>query len=162
MTNKTSLSEQAYTLPFFQAEFFKGLQPANFFLPLDLGAALETQRKNIEALSEAQNIMLQNMQDIAKHQSHFLTRFVKDNAALANQVLTEGTPEEKISRQTDLLRQSYEESLSGLTDLSDFMIKSSRDSGKILSKRIAASMNEFKTGLEKSSAPLKRNLKSAA
>lgn len=159
MTNNTS---SAYTNQFFNSDFLKNFTPANTLFPFDLGAVLESQRKNIEALNEAQQIAVQNLQVIAKHQSELLTQIVEDNTQLARQILTEGTPEEKVSRQADLVRQSYERSLSGLTELSDLVVKSNRETGEVISKRVTASLTEFKSGLEDSAKKVKEKVKSAA
>jgi len=145
----------AYTNKFFNTDFLKTMMPANALFPFDLGVALETQRKNIEALTEAQQITVENLQAIAQRQAELLTQMVQDNTSLAQQIMAEGTPEEKISRQTDLVRKSYERSVSNLTELSDMVVKSNREAGEVISKRVTASLAELKTGMEKSPAKTK-------
>lgn len=153
MAQNTSSGGNAYTNKFFNTDFMKGLMPANALFPFDLGAVMDIQRKNLEAFTEAQQIAVENLQAIAQCQTELLTQLVQDNTSLAQQIMTEGTPEEKVSRQADMVRKSYERSVSGLTELSDLVVKSNRETGEIISKRVTATLIEFKSGLEK--APTK-------
>lgn len=155
MAQQSSSGANAYTNKFFNTDFLKGLMPANALFPFDFGAVLETQRKNMEALTEAQQIAVENLQAIAQRQTELLTQIVQDNTSLAQQIMAEGTPEEKVSRQTDLVRKSYERSVSGLTELSELVVKSNRETGEVISKRVTASLTELKSGLEKAPAKTK-------
>lgn len=153
--NTTSSNANAYTNQFFNTDFVKGLMPANLF-PFDLGAVMETQRKNLEALSEAHQVAVSHLQSIAQRQTDMLTQLVADNTEIAQQILGEGTPEEKISRQADAVRQSYERSVSNLTEMTELVTRSNREAGEIINKRVAATLDELKSGLEKApKAPLK-------
>lgn len=162
MTDKTSSTANAYTNQFFNSDFLKGLTPAAGMFPFDMGAMMETHRKNIEAIAEAQQIAMQNMQSIAQFQSEMMTQIVADNTTLARQILTEGTPEEKVSRQADMVKKSYERSVTGLTELSEMVAKSNREAGDVISKRVTSSLTEFKAGLEYTTKKVKEKVKSAA
>jgi phasin family protein len=162
MAEKTSSTANAYTNQFFNSDFLKGFTPVNGMFPFDMGAVMETHRKNIEALTEAQQIAMQNLQSIAQFQSEMMTQIVADNTTLARQILTEGTPEEKVSRQADMVKQSYERSVSTMTELSEMVTKSNREAGEIISKRVTSSLTEFKAGLEDGAKKVKEKVKAAA
>lgn len=134
---------------FFNAEFFKSFVPANTLFPVDLSAFLELPRKNIEAAIEVQQIMVENMQTLAKRQAQMLTQIVEDNTTVAQQIMAEGTPEEKFSRQADIARSAYERSVSGFNELTELVSKSNREAGEVISKRVTASLTEFKDSVEK-------------
>ena len=143
-------SANAYANKFFNTDFLKSFAPANNLFPFDFGAILETQRKNLQAVTEAQQLVVENFQAIAQRQSQILSQIVEDNTSIAQQIMTEGTPEEKVSRQAELVRTAYERSVSNLTELADLVSKSNRESGEIISKRVTASLTEFKSTIEKS------------
>lgn len=162
MADKTSSTAQAYTNQFFNSDFLKGFSPVGGMFPFDMGAVMETHRKNIEAVAEAQQIALQNLQSIAQRQSEIMAQIVADNTTLVRQILAEGTPEEKVSRQADMVKKSYERSVTNLTELSEMVSKSNREAGEIISKRVTSSLTEFKAGLEDSTKKVKEKVKVAA
>ncbi len=162
MADKASSTAQAYTNQFFNSDFLKGFTPVNGMFPFDMGALMETHRKNIEAFTEAQQIAMQNMQSIAQFQSEMMTQIVTDNTTLARQILTEGTPEEKVSRQADMVKKSYERSVTNLTELSEMVAKSNREAGEVITKRVTSSLTEFKAGLEDGAKKVKEKVKTAA
>ena len=156
MANNTSSNANAYANQFFNTDFVKGLLPANMLFPFNLEAVLETQRKNLEAFSEAQQVAIAHLQTIAQRQTDMLTQMVADNTEIAQQILGEGTPEEKMSRQADAVRQSYERSVTKLTEMTELVTRSNREAGEIINKRVAATLTELKSGLGKTAkAPVK-------
>ena len=145
MAQNNTSAQALFTNKFFDFNSMKNFAPAAGLFPFDFGNVLETMRKNMQAMTEAQQIAIENIQAIAQRQAEIMTQMVEDNTSLAQQIMTEGTPEEKISRQADLARKSYERSMSNLTELSDMVVKSNREAGEIISKRVTASLTEFKS-----------------
>lgn len=141
---------ETYTNTFFNPDFIKGMMPAsNGLFPFDFSALMETQRKNMQTMSELQQIAVGNLQSIAQRQSEIISQMVESNTNMAQQIMTEGTPEEKIALQADMVRTAYENSVTGLTELSDLVAKSGKETGDIISKRVTASLTEFKSSVEK-------------
>lgn len=148
MANNTS-NANAYTNKFFNADFMKDMMPSNMLFPFDLDVIMETQRKNLEALSEAHQVTITHLQTIAQRQAAMMAQMVADNTEIAKQILAEGTPEEKMSRQADTVRQSYERSVSNLSEMTDLVARSGRETSEIINKRVTATLDELKSGLEK-------------
>lgn len=140
---------ETYTNKFFSTDFMKGLMPANSLFPVDFSALMEIQRKNLQAVSEIQQAAVESIQAIAQRQAALLSQIAEDNTTIAQQIMAEGTPEEKVARQADLVRKAYENSLSNINDLSDLVSKSGRDATEIISRRVTASLTEFKSTVEK-------------
>ena len=134
---------------FFNAEFFKSLTPANTLFPVDFTSLFDLQRKNMQAVAEANKIVVENIQAIAQRQTQILTQIVEDHTSLAQQIMTEGTPEEKVTRQADLARDAYERSVSNFNELTELVSKSNREAGEVISMRVTASLSEFKDSIEK-------------
>lgn len=134
---------------FFNAEFFKSFTPANTLFPVDFTSLFDLQRKNMQAVVEANKIVVENIQAIAQRQTQILTQIVEDQTSLAQQIMTEGTPEEKVTRQADLARNAYERSVSNFNELTELVGKSNREAGEVISKRVTASLSEFKDSIEK-------------
>ena len=148
MTQDNQSTARTYTNKFFSGDAFKNFSALSSMLPFDLESVLETQRKNIEALTQVQQVAIENMQTISQYQAKWMSQMVEDNASLTKQILSEGSPEEKVSRQTDLVRESYERNLSNLTNLSELVSKGNRETGEIINKRVTASLTEFQAGMK--------------
>ena len=140
-------------------DFSKFLTDSDFTkfsgFPFDFNALLETQRKNVQALTEAQQLALESLQTVAQRQAEILSRFVEDNSVLVQEIMTEGKPEDKVARQADLLRDNYEKSIASWNELADLVRVSNQEAAGIINKRVSASLKELKTALEKSAKPAK-------
>lgn len=137
---------QSFTAFFQPAEFGKVFE--NFkSMPFDMQSIMETQRKNIQAMSEAQQIAIENFQAIAQRQSEMLSQIVEEHSKMTSQLMSEGTPEEKIAKQTDLIKGLYERSVKNISDLAEMVSSSNQETSKILNKRVSASMSEIKSSI---------------
>ena len=128
------------------SKMFEGYQSA----PFDMKAMLDSQMKNAQALSEAQQITLDNIQEMAQRQSQFLSQMTEENSKMAQQMMTEGTPEAKLAQNAEMMKALYEKSVSNLQNMSEMINKSNKQATGILNKRVSASMTEIKETLEKS------------
>lgn len=129
------------------SKLFEGYNSA----PVDMKAFLETQRKNLQALSEVQKTALEGIQAVAQRQTELLSQFVEDNSSLAKQALSEGTPEEKMAKNADIFKTTYERNVDNLQELSQLINKSNQQATGILNKRVTASVNELKSAVKKPS-----------
>ena len=78
-------TKNQFTDFFAQNDFSKFFENYNT-APIDMKSFLETQRKNLQALSEAQQSAVEGIQAIAQRQTELLSQFVEDNSSLARQV----------------------------------------------------------------------------
>lgn len=136
-------------------EFFAQNDFSKFFedyksTPFDLQNFMETQRKNIQALTQAQQVSIDNLQTIAQRQSAILSEIIEDNAKIAQGLMSEGTPEEKISKNTDMFKTSYERTVKNMNEMAELLNQSNQEASGIIDKRIKASLNEFKSSVNKS------------
>lgn len=127
------------------SKLFEGYQS----VPFDMKSFLETQRKNIQALSEAQQLSVENLQTIVQRQSAILSQMVEDNAQITKEMMAEGTPEAKIAKNAELFKGAYERSVKSMAEITDMLNQSSQEASAIINKRVAATMNEVKSALEK-------------
>lgn len=116
--------------------------------PVDVKNMMESSRKTMQAITEAQQIALESLQTIAQRQTEILSQFVQDQSAIARDIVNEGTPEEKIARSAELMRKAYEKTVSGSREVADMMSKSTREATDIINKRVTNALNEIKTTVE--------------
>jgi len=142
-------SNNNFTDFFSQNDFSKLFEGFNGAPPVDMKSFLETQRKNLQALSEAQQTAIEGIQTLAQRQSELLSQFVEDNSSIAKQALSEGTPEEKIAQNADIFKSTYERNVNSLQEMSEVIGQSNQKATGILNKRVSASVSEIKSAIKK-------------
>lgn len=135
------------------AEFFKNNDFAKAFeqyqnLPFDMTALMDIQRKNVQAMTEAQQLAVHNMQSIAQRQSEIVSQIIEDNAKIAKEMMGEGSPEDKMAKNADMFKSVYERTIKNMNDLSDMIKKSNEEASGVISNRVSASMGEIKSAME--------------
>lgn len=111
-------------------------------LPFDMHSILEMQRKNVQAMSEAQEILLAGMQSVSRQQSEIVSSMIENQSNMISLLMTEGTPEEKITRAAELKRTQYKATLKDIRSLQDTMTDTIRSAADILHGRTTTSLGE--------------------
>lgn len=130
------------------SSFFTAFPPS---LPASAKLLMETQRRNVQAMTEAQQNVLESWQNLAQRQMKLMASFVQDNAGMAQEIMKEGTPEEKVARQADIFKKAYETSVAQTQELATMMTQSSKETAEIINRRFNASINEIKDTLQQNS-----------
>jgi phasin family protein len=121
----------------------------------DMKSFLETQRKNVQALTQAQQLAFRGFQALAQRQGEIISQMVEDNSVLAREILSEGTPEEKMSKNAEVFKSVYERTVSSMQELAEMVSKSNQEAGAVINKRVSATLNEIQNSLEKAPAQKK-------
>ena len=119
-------------------------------IPFEMQDLMETQRKNLQAFTQVQQLAVENMQALAQRQTEIVSQMIEDNSNIAKELMGEGSPEQKLTRNAELFKKLYEKTTRNMQELSDMIGKSGAETGKLLNKRVSASMGEMKSALEKS------------
>ncbi len=125
-------------------ENFSKILPSATALPFDIKAMMDAQRKNYQALQEANQCAVQGWQALAQRQVEMATEFVQNNSALTLQALTEASPEEKIAQQAQLVKTAYEKSILNTQELTDLLRQCTIETSEVINKRVYAGLNEIK------------------
>jgi phasin family protein len=138
--------------PFFENWFNKESSNAMFTkmpnMHFGMREMMESGRKSIQACTEAQQVAAQSMQVIMQRQSEILSQLVQDQSTLAKEIMNEGTPEEKIARGAELIREAYEKTVHGTREVGDIANKSVREAMDIINDRVATAFSEIKSTAE--------------
>lgn len=141
-------------MKFFDTELTKNL--TGFAFPFDVKSVMESQTRNMQAITEAQQLAFEGLQAVAQRQSELVSQIVQDNTALAQEVFNEATPEQKLAKQADLMKKVYEKSVRNIKEINDILAKSNQDASEVLNKRVAASLNEMKAAVSKTKTTAKK------
>jgi len=140
--------------PFFDVDMTKMMDVskllAEYKVPgVDMGAVLEAQRRNIEALTAANQVAFEGIQTVLRRQAEILRQTMEQSSSMVNELMAAGAPEDKIAKQTEIAKQAFEKALSNMKELVEMVARSNSDAAELLSKRVSESLDELKAAVQK-------------
>lgn len=149
----------AYAFPFANMDFTKimaDFDPAkltetfvkaagDFKMPeANVNGLMETQRKNVDALSAANKTAVAGFQAIAERQAAFFKESLEAASAAASEFGKVKGPEDAAVKQADLLKKTYEKALANATELAGLAAKTGAEASETINARFAESLDELK------------------
>jgi len=110
----------------------------------DVTTILDIQRRNVEALSAANQTIAQGLQTGVRRQGEIARQSVKQFQDLLSVKPSSTSVEETLVKQIDVAKTSYEETMADARELSDLVAKVGSEAVDILSRRVVASLDEVK------------------
>jgi phasin family protein len=104
---------------------------------------LAAQQKNIQAMTQANQIAIAGLQSAATRQMEFMQKAISD-AQLAMQGGASMGVNDAVARQAEVARQAFDQSIASMRELADMLQKSSREAVDVVNQRIAQSLQELK------------------
>ena len=109
---------------------------------LDFNQLFSTQRRNIEALSAANQVVVEGAQAISRRQAEVIRDNVESALKASKDLLTSGTPETNMTKQAEFAKSIFESTLSNLREITEMVTKSSFEAFDVLNKRAAETLEE--------------------
>jgi phasin family protein len=126
----------------------------DFKLPgVDVEAVVSSQRRNLEALTAANQLAIEGMQAIAKRQSEILRQMMEEASQAMRDVMAPGSPEDKAARQTEVVKEAFKRAIGNMRELAEMVSKSQGEAFEVINKRVTDSLDELKTVVAKKQAP---------
>ena len=119
------------------------------FAPVDMEGVVATQRKNIEALAQANQLAVESMQAIARRQSEIFRSMMEEASSAMREVMAAGSPEEKAAKQTEIVKDAFQRAVVNMRELAELVAKSQTEAMDVVQKRVADSLDEIKTVIAK-------------
>lgn len=110
---------------------------------LDFNQLFSTQRRNIEALSAANQVVVEGAQAISRRQAEVIRNNVEDVLKASKDLLTSGTPETNMTKQADFAKTIFETTLSNLREITEMATKSGFEAFDVLNRRAAETLEEI-------------------
>ncbi len=111
---------------------------------VDVEAILAAQRKNIEALTQANQLAVQGMQAVAKRQAEILSQSMTEVQAAAQELSKAGDAKTMTAKQAELVKSAFEKALANMRELAEMVASSNTEAFDVINKRFAESLNEVK------------------
>ena len=148
------MAKQSSGNPFLEFDLSKVL--GDYKVPgLDVESILASQRKNIEAVTAANQLAIEGLQAVLRRQAEIVRSSVEEAGSYVNQVAAAGTPEEKAAKQAELVKVAFEKALSNIKELAELVAKSNTEAADVLSKRVSESLDEVKAAIAKTQSARK-------
>jgi phasin family protein len=116
---------------------------------VDVETLVASQRKNIEALTQANKLAFEGLQAMFKRQVEIARQSIEESTAVARQLVETGSPQEKAVRQTELTKDAFEQALANSRELSEIITKSNSEAFELLNRRFFQILDELKDGIAK-------------
>ena len=110
---------------------------------LDMAPIIESRRKDMEAIVEANKATYEVMQALARKQAEILTQTMQGIQDSAKSLLTGGAGAMDPAKQAELVRSAYQKALTDMKDLAEMTRKSQVEVMAIITKRATESMQEI-------------------
>ncbi len=147
--------------PFGDFDFTKMMDPSklmgdfpklmgDFKVPgVDVEAVVSSQRRNLEALTQANQLAVEGIQAVARRQSEIFRQMMEETSQAMRDMMTAGSPEDKASRQTEMLKEAFKRAIANMRELAEMVSKSQGEAFDVINKRVTDSLDELKTVIAK-------------
>jgi phasin family protein len=141
----TNRADAPATAPLSSFNSFAKLFPVPGFTKLpgfDVTTVLDIQRRNVEALTAANQTIVQGLHTVVQRQGEIARQSAKQFQDLLSVKPT--SVEETLVQQIDVAKTSYEKTVADARELSDLVAKVGSEAVDILNRRVVASLDEVK------------------
>ncbi len=112
---------------------------------IDVEAAVASQRKNIEALTQANQLAVEGVQALMRRQVEITRQAMEDFSAMFRDfVQPNSSPEDRIVKHAEYSKLAIEKSLSNAKELTELVTKANTEAFNVINKRVTESFDEVR------------------
>ena len=127
----------------------------DFRLPgIDVDAVVATQRKNFEALTQANQLAVEGVQAVARRQAEIMREAVDEASGLFREWTQPGAPEDRLAKTAEAAKQAYEKGLANARELNELSKKASTDVLSVIARRVSESFDDVRLYAKKQTSAL--------
>lgn len=125
----------------------------DFRLPgLDVEAIVAIQRKNLEALAQANQLAVEGIRALAQRQAEIAQQALDEASTLVREWTRPAAPEERLAKNVEVAKQSFEKGLANARELSELTTKASTDVFSVIARRVSEGFDEARLYAKKHSS----------
>ena len=148
---KASNPFQAFDMSKFTADFDPSKFTANFSkmtkdmnIPsVDVDAVINTQQKNIEAITDVNQAATDSLKAIAQRQTEILQETMKETQTAIDALTNSKTPQDATTAQIDFVKSAFKTAFTNISELANMMASNNKDSMEKLNTRLSANIDEI-------------------
>jgi phasin family protein len=138
----------SFKFPFSDVDFTKAL--GEFKVPsFDVEILVEAQRKNVAALTAANQTAFEAVKSAAQRQADMIKLATEEFSKAASELMSAATFEEKAVKQTDVAKKTYETVVANIREIADIVAKGNAEALDVVNKRITEALDEIKVAVAK-------------
>lgn len=122
------------------------------FRPFDVEALWAAQRRNIEALSQANQLAVEGVQALARRQIELTREAFEGFSTLLRDLSQPASAEDRIAKNTDYAKQMLEKGVTHGREVVSIAAKTGADAAEVLHKRATESLDEIRAMASKNAA----------
>jgi phasin family protein len=126
-------------------KMFAGLSIPGF----DVEGLMSTQRKNIEALTQANQLAVESVQAVTRRQVELARQAFDEAQAVLREFTQPTAPEDRIAKNAELAKQAFEKGIANARELGEMMSKAQSEAFDVIAKRVTESLDEFREQAKK-------------
>ena len=101
------------------------------------------QRRNIEALSQANQLAVEGVQAVARRQIEITRQAFEDVSALLRDLAQPVSPEDRVAKNTEYAKQMLEKSVNHGREMTQLAAKAGTEAADVLRKRASEGLDEL-------------------
>ena len=137
--------------PFFDFDVTKMF--ADFrFRPFDVEAVWAAQRRNIEALSQANQLAVEGVHAVAKRQIELTQQALADLSMLVSEMTQPASTQDRIAKHTEYTKKMIDKGLTHGREIAALAAKAGSEATEVLQKRTTEGLDEMRAFTGKSAA----------
>jgi phasin family protein len=112
---------------------------------IDLEAMAQAQRRNLEALTQANQLALESTQSWVKRNLELARQSMEDLQAMLSEITKpNGSMEDRLQRHAEFSRKAIEKGLENFRDLTELVTKANTDTMTVIAKRVTEGLDEVR------------------
>ena len=118
---------------------------AGFAFPgFDVEALVAAQRKNLEALTQANQLAVEGVQAIARRQVEIARQAMDEASAALREWTQPGAPDERLAKNAELAKQAFERGVTTARELAELTAKANTEAFNVIHKRVTEGFEEIR------------------
>jgi len=113
------------------------------FRPFDIETWLAVQRRNIEAVSQANQLAIEGMQAVARRQIEIARQAIDDASTLFRDLVQPVSTDDRFAKNTEYAKQMLEKSAGHSREISQLAAKAGTEAADVLRKRCCEGLDEL-------------------
>ncbi len=120
--------------------------------PFDVEAVWAAQRRNLEALTQANQLAVEGVHALAKRQIEMTQQALEDMSTMVREMAQPSSTEERIAKHTEYTKKMIDKGLTHGREIAALATKAGSEATEVLQKRTTESLDEMRAFASKSAA----------
>jgi phasin family protein len=115
---------------------------------MDSNMLVEAQRKNFEAMANANRVAFEGAQAVVKRQGEIVRQSMQDASEAMKAMNGADSAEDRVAKQTEAAKKAFQNALTNMHELADMAQKSNTEALSYINKRVTESFDEMRDGMQ--------------